>query len=334
MQASGDKLTAAEIGTLWALYMYDSMEAVIMKYFLATAEDDAIRPVIAYSGDLSQVRLVKITDMFRREDIAVPVAFGDGDVNLYAPRLFSDTFILDYLNERSGVAMGSHAFALFASSRSDIGQFLRAELDKSAKLKLMVHEAQQAKGVLVRAPVVPTDGKVDFAGTPGFFGSLLGENRRLNMPEITHLHLNIQANSAGRKLALAFSQTAESREVREYCRRGAEIAAKQMAVFSQVLTQDEIPVPGSWDAGVSDSTVAPFSDKLMMFHITVMSALGMTNYGLALGASTRIDLIVNYTRLMAEIMEYAGDGAKMMQKYGWLEEPPQAVDRRELALQR
>lgn len=334
MQTSDAKLTAAELGILWSLYMYDSLQVCMAKYFLATAEDEAIKPVIIYGRDISQTRQKKIGRILSQENIAVPEGLGDGDVNLYAPRLFSDTLMLDYLGNRSGVAMGAIAFAMYASARLDLSRLYREELDNCAKLSLMVGEAQQVKGVLVRAPVVPTGDKVEFAGAPSFFGSLVGESRQLNVLEITHLHMNTQANSLGRKLALAFSQTAETREIREYCRRGAEIAARQVAVFSQVLSRDEIPVPVGWDAGVTNSTVAPFSDKLMLYHMTVMTALGMGNYGLALGASARLDLAAEYTRLMAEILEYAGAGAKLLQKHGWLEEPPQVVDRRELALQR
>ncbi|WP_397428635.1 DUF3231 family protein [Priestia koreensis] len=38
-----------------------------------------------------------------------------------------------------------------------------------------------------------------------------------------------------------------------------------------------------------------------------------------------------YTRLCAEIINYAADGAHMMIENGWMEQPPQAADRRKLA---
>jgi len=82
-----------------------------------------------------------------------------------------------------------------------------------------------------------------------------------------------------------------------------------------------------------DSTIAPFSDKLMVFHTTAMIAVGIGNYGTAAGTCQRIDLSVLYTRLSAEIAKYAEDGANLMIKNGWLEEPPQADDRHALVNQ-
>lgn len=86
----------------------------------------------------------------------------------------------------------------------------------------------------------------------------------------------------------------------------------------------------SWDAHILDSTVAPFSDKLMMFHTTTLIAAGIGNYGTAAGTCERMDLNALYTRLSAEIALYAEDGANLMIKYALLEEPPKAADHQAL----
>lgn len=42
----------------------------------------------------------------------------------------------------------------------------------------------------------------------------------------------------------------------------------------------------------------------------------MANYGAALGASTRVDVANDYSRLMVEVAAFGEDGAQLMIKYG------------------
>ncbi|MBC8014698.1 MAG: DUF3231 family protein [Sporomusaceae bacterium] len=82
--------------------------------------------------------------------------------------------------------------------------------------------------------------------------------------------------------------------------RGQNISQKHIEVFSNLLKNDDLSAPATWDSEATDSTTAPFSDKLMMQQIISLIALSMTNYGVALGSSTRVDVAADYTRLMAE----------------------------------
>lgn len=69
----------------------------------------------------------------------------------------------------------------------------------------------------------------------------------------------------------------------------------------------------------------------MMFQTTALIASGIGYYGTSMATSFRKDIAVDYIRLTAEIAKYAVDGAKIMIDYGWLETPPQAIDRDQLA---
>lgn len=112
--------------------------------------------------------------------------------------------------------------------------------------------------------------------------------------------------------------------------RNKEIAAKHETVFREILIEDGVPLPSSWDSTMSQSIDPPFSDKLMMFHTSSITAISVAGYGAAMGASLRKDLGGHYTRLVAEILQYANDGVKLMIKNSWLEQPPQNVDREAL----
>lgn len=129
-----------------------------------------------------------------------------------------------------------------------------------------------------------------------------------------------------------FSQVATSKEVTEYIRRGIQIAKKHVNIFSSILNEEDVPAPMGSDSMVTDSNdIAPFSDKLMLYHVTEMITLGIAFYGISISTNIRRDLIANYTRLTGEIALYSEDGANIMIDNEWLEEPPRMVDRDELA---
>ncbi|MEH7121881.1 DUF3231 family protein [Bacillus sp. JJ1773] len=92
----------------------------------------------------------------------------------------------------------------------------------------------------------------------------------------------------------------------------------------------DLPAPMGWDSAVLDTTTSVFSDKLMMYHVSVMIAAGIGNFGMALAASQRKDLGFKYASLIPEISLYAEDGANIMIKHGWMEDPPQEDDRDQL----
>ena len=112
--------------------------------------------------------------------------------------------------------------------------------------------------------------------------------------------------------------------------RGRDITKKHIQVFTKVLIDNDIQPPISSDIGITDSTTPPFSDKLTMFHMALLSATGIGNYATAAAASQRSDLLVNYERLSLEIAQYAKDGAEIMISNEWLEQPPGTLDKEKL----
>ncbi len=124
-----------------------------------------------------------------------------------------------------------------------------------------------------------------------------------------------------------FAQTAQNEEVKQYVLRGKALAHKYVELFSDLSTKEDLPAPISSGSAVFKTTTSVFSDKLMMFHVTAMVAAGIGYYGTALAASPRRDLGLKYISLIPEVALYVEDGANIMIKHGWMEEPPQACDR-------
>jgi hypothetical protein len=79
-----------------------------------------------------------------------------------------------------------------------------------------------------------------------------------------------------------------------------------------------------WDSAITDVTTNVFSDKFTMYHIFSMIAAGIGYYGTSMAASPRRDFGMKYAKLIPEISLYAEDGANIMIKNGWMEEPPRA----------
>lgn len=108
------------------------------------------------------------------------------------------------------------------------------------------------------------------------------------------------------------------------------MADKQLEILGQLLQNDGLPSPKTLNDMVTGSTQPPYSDKLMMFHISIAMARIILVYGLGLTDSARKDVISGLIRLMAEILHYSKDGVDIMIDNGWLERVPEAVDRHDL----
>lgn len=324
-------LTASEMGFLWTQYLNDSLAVCVMKYFKSICEDKEILPLIESSLSLAENDIEIITEIFTKQNHPIPIGFTDEDINLNAPRLFSDTFILMYIQKLEIIAMASIGVALGVSARSDVSNFFRNLLISVSELHDKARQVMLSKGVYVRSAQIPSPGKVDFIDRQGFLFDFLGSHKRpLTAIEITHLFINIQTNAMGKAMMMAFAQVCKNEDVRQFFVEGKGISNKHVKKFSSTLTNEDIPAPMSWDSHVTDSTVSPFSDKLMMFHTTTLIAVGIGNYGTAAGTCQRMDLNATYTRLSAEIALFAEDGANIMIKHAFLEEPPKAIDHKAL----
>jgi hypothetical protein len=215
-------------------------------------------------------------------------------------------------------------------AREDVRGFVSDCIKTLTDLYNRVAESSLNKGIFIRPPYISARKDVEFVESDRFLAGIFGPTRPLNALEVTHLFSNIQTNALGKALIMGFAQTARDREARDFFLRGKDIAAKHYETFSAKLREDNLPTPMSWDHDVMPSTVPPFSDKLMMYHVSGLNALGIFYYGAALSGSQRHDLHAEYGRLSAEIGLYAEAGAKLMIRHRWLEQTPLAPDRNEL----
>lgn len=326
------ELTSTEVSSLWGSYQADTMMICGIKYFLVNIKDMEIKSLLEYTLSLIEKRNNHMTQIFQEEAYPVPQGFTEDDVNLSTPRLFVDTLYLEFILNMSGYTLAAYSAALALSERTDIIDYYSKALSDSQVLHKKTKELAKEKGLYIRSPLIPKPSQVDFVHNQSFLAGWFAERRPLLGVEIAHLVFNSKRNALGQAVITGFSQVAQSKEVRHYFERGRDISGKHLNIFTNVLNENYLS-NGALLATpeVTDSKEAPFSDRLMMFLITTLIASSIGQYGLSMAASPRHDLGAKYTRLIAEIAKFSNDGAKIMINNGWMEQPPIAADRKELA---
>jgi len=333
MQTEHDvKLTASEVSQLWSGYMDSSLSNCVFRYFLENVEDVQIKELIEKGLRLSEEHLRKLHTIFTNDGYPVPCGFTvEEDVIPSAPRLFTDPFILYFIHHMGQMALGFYPIAKTICSRADIQEYFSTCIRELDEFDTLATNLLLSKGLYIRSPQINPPEKVHFVKNGHFLSGWFGKRKTLTVMEISNLVVNLQRNTLGKATMIAFSQVAKSKEVRQYMVKGKEIAEKHMNVFGKVLQESDLPVPMGWETGVTSSQVAPFSDKLMMFSTTALIGLSIGFYATSMATCFRKDVALDYVRLSAEIAEFADEGAKLMIKNGWMEEPPLSDDRNRLA---
>jgi len=323
-------LNATELAALWNTYMQYTMFVCMFKYFSCTVEDNEIRPIMEDTLDICSKRVNWVTELFKKEDIPIPYGFTDKDMDLTAPRLYSDLYYLYYLVNANKIAMAINGLSFVTAGRTDVRDFYDHCINSSIHMYNNALNVLLSKGVYIRPPIITISKTIDYVKEQNFLGGFLGERRSLLAQEISALFYGVVTNNIGKRLLIGFRQTARSSQVRKFMDRGVDLSNDLINTFSFVLSQEDIPDPMQSDFMVTESTTPPFSDKLMMYHTVMLTTAGILNYAVAASTSPRHDLISHYSKALAEVASYSEDGMNVMIDNGWFEEPFRTVNRREL----
>ncbi|WP_199623126.1 DUF3231 family protein [Paenibacillus alkalitolerans] len=324
------RLTSPEMASLWTSYLNDTMAICVMKHVLNKVEDTQIKQVFEHALRLAETHIQTITGIFKEEHFPVPFGFTDNDVDLSAPRLFSDSFWLKYLHIMTAHGLTGYNVALTTSTRSDIREYYTKTNASSVDLYNLTIEVLLSKGLFSRPPYISTPSNADFVKKQSFLSGWFGDRRPLNAIEVSNIFFNLKKDIISRTLQMGFSQVAKSQEVRDYMKRGVEITSKHIEVFSSILNENDLPSPKRWESEVTNSQIQPFSDKLILFHALLLVNTAIGFYGAGMAVCMRRDLALQYQRIITETQKYAEDGANIMINHHWMEQPPQADDRRAL----
>ncbi|TFB18541.1 DUF3231 family protein [Filobacillus milosensis] len=325
-------LTASEVTNLWNTYMNDSGAICHLKYELELVEDEDIRSVLQFALEISEKNIAEIKSIFTLENYPIPHGFTlDEDVDITAPRLFTDVYFLYSVSQMGKIGIGNFSMALASAVRDDVFQFFNRSLNDSLKLVEKTKQVLLSKGLYTRSPFLPKPESIDYVEEKSFLSGYFKEQRPLTGSEIMNLYANYERNALGAVTMIGYSQVTQNKEVTDFFIKGKEIANKHCEIFSSYLKDHDISAPTTYNSEITDSTTYVFSDKKMMFYATTLTALSIAYYGSSIAQSPRRDIGTMYSRLIAELLKFADEGTRLMIKNGWLEEPPRTVDRNELA---
>ncbi|MBM6619630.1 DUF3231 family protein [Bacillus suaedaesalsae] len=324
------KLTANEKAYLWTNYMVDSMAVCCLSYYIEKCEDSEIHDILSFALDLSKKHTQFVKETFTKEKYPVPIGFTEADVNLQAPKLFSDEFVLLYLHNLANEGLMYYSKALSMTAREDVHDFYVKCISSSTELNTRTKMLLLSKGLYIRPPYIPDSNHPEMIEELGFMKGFLGKQRPLISMEIANLYFNLITLEVVKTLMIGFAQVASNKDVKDFITRGKDLCNKTIEQFSSILQKEELPASKPWYTHVTDSTESPFSDKLLMFHGSVLNAGGVEQYGFSLASSIKRDIGARYAQLITEMLTYSDDGMNLMIKHQWLEQPPMNVDRGEL----
>lgn len=324
-------LVASEVAGLWDSYMNDSLGVCTLKYYLNRVEDEEVRRILQHALDISNGHIQFATNVFNQEGLPIPQGFAEDDVNIDAPRLYDDSFYLFYLTNMSQLGMNVYSLVLNHVARSDIRDFYTNCISESASLYNTITDTLLSQGIFIRAPRVEFPKSVSFIKDQNFFsGGLIGRKRPLVAREITSIFASLRYNLIGGALITGFGQVAESKKISDYFFRGRDLSFKKIKTLISILINENIPIPSTSNSFVTDSTTAPFSDKLMLYHTLLINGGAIAQDGTSLSTALRHDLQTHYVGSMADTGRYGEDGFDIMIENQWMEQPPQAIAHKNL----
>lgn len=328
------RLTAPEIANLWTQYQNDTMASCIYKYMVRIVEDPAILPILELALSFAENHIQKLKEYFKAENFPIPNGFTEEDVNLDAPRLFSDELCLTYTYIMSVHGLAGYAAALSTNIRRDIREYYTECQKETMELFNQSLDLLLEKGIVSRPPFINPPEEYGYVQSKSFMQGILGGERTLNCIEISNIYWDLKKAQLDKAICIGFAQVAKSQEVKDFIWRGVKIAGKHIEILETLLAEDHLASPKSEDAEITNSTIAPYSDRLMMYHKLLIASTQIGLYGTAIGTCQRYDLGTHFYRLMMEVSDFTKDGFKLMIKNKWVEEVPLADDREKQAGQR
>jgi ferritin-like metal-binding protein YciE len=324
------RLSSAEIGGLWANFILESMTICLLKYFLYHNQDEEIKPLLEKALKNAEDHIQTISAIFDNEHIPLPDTFTDDeDINYSAPPLFYDMFGLSFVYMMNRLGMINASFQTANVAREDVLNFYVTTLNEAALLYKESTELMLSKGLYDRPPMIPYPKQVEYIEKLSYLSGMI-KKRPLNSIEITEIFFNTERNYFSILLCTALLQVVDDKEIKQFIKEGKEISEKQIRVFQEILEKEQLLGNTSTNMEVTDSTVLPFSNKLIVTLFASLNAIDITLLGHALSVSMRSDLVANYQKYISEILIYAGKGFNLLVDRGWSQQPPMAPNRKEL----
>jgi hypothetical protein len=325
------KLTSSEIGTLWGEFVNGTMTDVVNRYMFSIIEDEQIKAIFEVAIKTFEKQKQQIVAFMENEGFPVPIGFTDSDLFKGKPRLFTDIFCLNYLHVMALHGLLGHSISLGVSVRKDLRDFYDSCDNDAKKMYHQTIELLLEKGNFQRDPLFYPAKNPEYVSSQDFTDGFFGKGRKLAATEIISISFNLKKSIMAKTLSIAFCQVAQTKEVRKFLSDSEKVSDGQIKMFSKIMQADNLPVPKSWETEVTTSTDSPFSDKLMLYHIGFLAQASQNYHGAGLASAMRTDLVTAYESVILKNLMATKKWFNLMVQNKWLEQPPLAPNRKEIA---
>jgi hypothetical protein len=326
------QLTSSEVGTLWKTYIAMSEELLVYNFFKDKTIDNEAKAII--TSYITEGENIKndIVNIFNNEGSAIPTGFNSQDIFRDAPTLFDDLFHIMYLRQMMKLNMAFDAVYTAVSYKKEAQNVLKLHYDVSYKYYTLTTEYLLKKGVFAKPPVVTMQKQAEFIEDKSYMSglNLFSKKRNLNTIEVGYIYESLEFNVFFMKLLTGFAQVAKDTAVKKYFSKGMELGKKNFDKLNDVLLASDIPPSCTWAGIITESTETPFSDKLMMYIVSILSTTPLSYSALGTSFSFRNDLPLLLAGIAKDLFSYAKEAGKLMIEHKWMEEPPQMEDRSQL----
>ncbi|WP_175989900.1 DUF3231 family protein [Bacillus sp. Marseille-Q1617] len=318
-------LTSSELGVLWITYQQKTMIKRMLEYLINHADDEQAKTIMEDLYDEISSIPDEIKTMFQQEGAAAPIGFTKEDVSLDAPKLYENGFDITLIRMVQEISMGMHTLNITMSYREDVIKLCQRLTAITQKYYAICTHYLLERGQLSRSPFIPMPKSVEFIKDTNYLKGMtpMSKSRHLNTVEVANLYHAVEANVSGIIMIDGFAQVAQKKDARKFFERGSKIANDIVHDLSKKMMESKLQVPVAANGNVTNSTTPPFSDKLMMYCVSLFCSFSVGSGSIGTAFSLRNDLPAKMVMIMQDIFSYAHDGAKIMIKHGWMEEPPQ-----------
>jgi hypothetical protein len=322
-------ISGPEVGTLWITYNEKTLIMRMLEYFIEKSDDQQAKNILGGLWQELNFYVLQMEEIFKDQGMAKPAGYTNEDVNLEAPKLYDNGFDIMFVRILKEVSMGMYTINMNMSYNDKIMQIYEGLTVVTQKIYKLSTLYLLEKGILTLPPKVTMPKTTEFIKSKSYMNgfNLFGDKRALNDLELGILHHGIETNNIGLQLITGFAQCAQNKEVKQYFVKGKELAKKQIKVMQEILLESDVQFAATSGSTVTTSTVAPFSDKLMMHCVYLLNGFGLVGSSFGTFFSLRNDIAMKATLLAKDIYFYGEEGIKIKIKNGWFEEPPQMEDR-------
>jgi len=322
-------LSASEIGTLWLTYQEKTMILRILEYFMAKSDDQEATNIMGGLWQELHYYVIEIQSIFQKDGMVIPIGFRKEDVNMEAPKLFDNGFDIMFLRVLKELSMGLYTINMNMAYRKDVMAIYEGLTTVTQKIYKLSTIYLLNKGILTLPPNMTMPKTVEFVKSDRYMKGFkpFGDKRSLSALEVGILHHGIETNNIGMQLITGFAQCAENKKVRKYFVKGLELAKKQIQTLEEILLEANIHFSATSGSIVTTSTVAPFSDKMMMYCICLFNGFGLVGGSFGAMFTLRNDISMKMSLLSKDVFLYGHEGLELMMNNGMFEEPPQMEDR-------